>query len=180
MAVVGQGPPEPGGELAAHVVHGDDPGRVADPAPRHRLGEPAGGGDLGGHRVVRVDDVGGPVDEDGARDVAGEIFVLRPPVGRLLDAGFEGAGRHVASDVDHAEVGIVEVVLQPVGADQWVVGHVLTPWWVSGAGAFKISRARPIPKRIPASDDSDRVGSGSPPTSDLGTAADVSRSLRTR
>ena len=138
VAVVVQGPPEPGGELAAAVVDGDDVGLVADPALGHRLGESLRRGDLGGDRIVGVDDVAGPVDVDRARDVAGEVFLRRPAVVGVLDARLQRAGDDVAPHVDHADVGVVEVGFQPVGRDEQVVrfGHGVFP--VGFAVAFPL------------------------------------------
>jgi hypothetical protein len=118
VSVKAQGPPESGGELAPHVVHGDDPSGVADPAARHRLGEPVGLRELRRDGVGRVDDVAGPIDVDGTRDVSGQVFVDRTPVRRLLHARLQGPRRHVAAHVDHAQVRVVEMVVEPAGGDE--------------------------------------------------------------
>src|SRR5204862_76764 len=71
-------------------------------------------------RVVGIDDVAGPVDRDGARDVRRAILVEGATIGRLLDPRFEGPGRDVPPDVDHAQVEIVQVLLEPGGRDERV------------------------------------------------------------
>ena len=78
VAVAGQGPPEPGGELAPHVIDGDDVSGVADAPLRHRLGEQLRRRRLGRDRVVGIHDVAGPVDVDRARDVRRQVFVDAP------------------------------------------------------------------------------------------------------
>ena len=123
MAMISQGPPESGGKLPAHVVDGDDVRLVADPPLAHRPGERFRAGDLRGDRVVEVDDVLGPVDEDRAGDVAGGILFGRPSVRRLLDPRRDGAGGDVPPDVDDPDIGVAEVLLEPFGRDERVDGH---------------------------------------------------------
>ena len=86
------------------MVDGDDMGLVADPALGHGLGESLGRCDLGGNRVVEIDDVTGPVDVDRAGDVRRPGTRPCAPVVGVFDARFERTGDHIAAHVDDAEV----------------------------------------------------------------------------
>ena len=83
MAIITQGPPEPGCELAASMVDGDHGRIVANPPNGHGLGESLRRRDLCGHRIARVGDVGRPVDEGCAGNVSGEVFLAGAAIDSL-------------------------------------------------------------------------------------------------
>src|SRR5262249_52382658 len=85
-------------------------------------GEDAGdllrGGDLGGDRVVLVHDVPGPVEVDGAGDVALIVGVAGAGVLGALGAVRVGDGADGAAHVDDADGGVEHVLPQPVHRDE--------------------------------------------------------------
>ena len=82
VTMVVQGPPEPRSKLASGVIDGNDVSLVANSPHGHGLGESSRRGDLGGNRIVRVDDIPGPVDVDGSRDVSGHDILPAHPGNR--------------------------------------------------------------------------------------------------
>ena len=135
VTIIVERPPEPGRELTARVVYRDDMGFVTDPALRHGRGESLGRRDLHRDRVVKIDDIAGPVDVDRTRDVCSQIFLVSATVVGMLNARLQGASDHVATHVDNPDLGVIEVSDKPFGRDQklvWV-GHRRIPGRFRGA-----------------------------------------------
>ena len=98
-------PPEPVRTRPVVVGVGDDRGVVADPQPLERAREPIGRREHERDAMIRIDDVRGPVEEPGARDVPGVISraarAVLPP-----------------AKVDHDEPRVVQVRGEPLGGDE--------------------------------------------------------------
>ena len=120
VSVIAQRPPEPGRVLAPGVIDGDHMSRIADAPLGHRLGEPPRRRDLDRHRVVRIDNVAGPVDVDRARDMPGEVLLAGSPVLGLVDARADRPGHHVSPHIHDPDVRVVQVFRQPIGRDEHV------------------------------------------------------------
>ncbi len=129
VAVIPQSPPEPRRELAASMVDRDHRRAVADPANRHRLGKLSRRRDLHGHRIIRVRDVGRPVDVHRSRNVTRQVLLARASVSRVLDARRHRLRCHESADVDDTHVRVAHVLGQPVGRDDQVRRHGLDLTW---------------------------------------------------
>src|SRR5215218_7674368 len=148
VAVEGQGPPQPGGELAARVIVDHDVRVVADAQRAHSLGEAVRGGDLRRHRVVGVGDVAGPVHVEGAGDVRLVVFLARSKVLGLLAAPPEISLFHVAPYVYDAD--IAQMVGEPVRRYQGIeIFHIIPRRWRACGRRFRRVRwlcpCRPCP-----------------------------------
>ncbi len=129
VAMVCEGPPEPARELSPAMVNGDDVGLIADPALGHRLREPLRRCDLSRDRVIEIDDVPSPVDIDRGRDVSMKVFIRRSTIVGVFNTRFDRPGHHITAHVDHAQVGLIQVGVQPLGRDEEIVrlGHASVP-----------------------------------------------------
>ena len=100
--------------MPAGVIDDHHVGLVANPAPAHCLGEPVGRGQLRFDLVVRVDDVGRPVDEDRAWDVFPVVLVASADILRALPSLAQILGLDVAANVDDPESRIASTARQAI------------------------------------------------------------------
>ena len=119
MAVVQQRPPHTRRKHAVGVIVGDH-ARIGGDANATRESLIARRpGDRGVTRVGRVSDFVHPVDEDRARDVR-----LQPVIAMVEVVRRRLAGRnHMATNVDDAQIRVIQMLLQPVRRDQQIILH---------------------------------------------------------
>src|SRR5215210_449713 len=128
VRIVGQGPPQTGGELSPRVIVNHHPGVVTDTKGTHRPGEASWRGDLCGHGVVGVGYVAGPVHVDGAGDMGLIVLPAGREVLRLLAYNAKVSLLYVTPDVYDAQVFVFETGGEPVGRDEGVpVLHATPP-----------------------------------------------------
>ena len=110
------------------VVVRDDERVVADPDAPDRGGEAIRSGE---HRAgpIGVGELGVPAQMDGARDVPGSVLVVSV-------AGVERS--QVPPAVDDPHGGILEVLRQPPGADEWS-GRCVEHGWQYPSGVAPIA-----------------------------------------
>jgi hypothetical protein len=121
MTIVGERPPETGGELAARIVVDDDVGIVADPQRAHERSEAVGRSDLDWDGVLEVGYVAGPIYIDSAGYMSLFVLVERGQILGLLALVPEVPFLYVAANVYDARARVFKVLGEPVCANEGVV-----------------------------------------------------------